>query len=528
MAVAQASRPLWPPHTKWHPCQYDAAITTRQTRLDRILPGRKEKKSMSVKGFVRKFKPLEILSEEQTEEIHRSALDVLEVTGVQVESERALKIYEKGGCSVDYVDHRVRFPPGLVVQCIRQCPTSFHMKARDPKNDLILGGNAVYFALFSGLRTVDLDTWETRTPTIQDNHDACKVADCLENVHGSTSYTPYCELEGVPPAMLLPVSTWSRLKYFSKISRVGTTLSSHIWEIQMAQAVGVDIYGAMEAPPPLTWNVDATDCAIACAEAGFPVEPGCGGTMGATHPASIAGAVVTGMAEVMSGLVLVQLVRPGNPIIVNCFPPPQNMRTGAPRFGAITTSLFQVMWNQIWRAKYGIPIMNGGVGPSDSKSIDFQCGYEKSMGVLLSALSGANMINTVGGLTGELSYHPVMSVLDNDVLGMIGRFLEGAQVNDETLAVDLIEAVGPIPGFYLNQAHTREWWKREQYLPQVADRLPYTEWLDRGKKGTLDYAKAKVEEILANYQHTLPEDKEEELDRILEDARQYYKKKGLL
>jgi trimethylamine--corrinoid protein Co-methyltransferase len=483
---------------------------------------------MAARGIVRNFKPLNILTEEQVEEIHRGALDVLEVTGVQVESEKALKIYEKGGCRVDYEDHRVRFPPGLVVGCIRRCPTSFHMKALDPKNDLILGGNVVYSALFSGLRTVDLDTWETRIPTVQENHDANKVVDLLEYVHGSTSYTPYCEFAGEPPAMFLPISTWSRLKYLSKISRVGTTMSSHIWEIQMAQALGVDVYGAMEAPPPLTWNVDATDCAIACAEAGFPVEPGCGGTMGATHPASLAGALVIGMAEVISGLVLVQLVRPGNPIIVNCFPPPQDMRTGHLKFGAIAISLYQASWNQIWRMRYGIPIMNGGIGPSNAKVIDFQVGYEKSIGILLSALSGANWINTVGGLTGELSYHPALSVLDNDVLGYIGRFLEGVDVTEETLAIDLINETGPIPGFFLNTAHTRKWWKQEQYLPQVADMLTYPEWLKTGKKTTLDYAKERADQLLASWESKLPPGKEEELDKILEDCRRYYKKHGLI
>jgi trimethylamine--corrinoid protein Co-methyltransferase len=483
---------------------------------------------MAAKGFVRNFKPLNILTEEQVEEIHRGALDVLEVTGVTVESEKALKIYETGGCLVDYEDHRVRFPPGLVVQCIRQCPTSFHMKALDPQNDLILGGNVVYSALFSGLRTVDLDTWETRIPTVQENHDANKVVDGLVHVHGSTSYTPYCEFVGEPPAMFLPISTWSRLKYLSKISRVGTTMSSHIWEIQMAQALGVDVYGAMEAPPPLTWNVDATDCAIACAEAGFPVEPGCGGTMGATHPATLAGALVIGMAEVISGLVLVQLVRPGNPIIVNCFPPPQNMRTGHLKFGAITISLYQASWNQIWRTRYGIPIMNGGIGPSNAKVIDFQVGYEKSIGILLSALSGANWINTVGGLTGELSYHPALSVLDNDVLGYIARFLEGVNVSEETLAIDLINEAGPIPGFFLNTAHTRKWWKQEQYLPQVADMLTYPEWLKTGKKTTLDYAKERADELLTSWESKLPPGKEEELDKILEDCRQHYKKHGLI
>jgi trimethylamine--corrinoid protein Co-methyltransferase len=483
---------------------------------------------MAAKGLVRNFKPLEILTEEQVEQIHRGALDVLEVTGVRVDSERALKIYEKGGCVVDYEDHRVRFPPGLVVQCIRQCPTSFHMKALDPKNDLIVGGNTVYSSLFAGMRTVDLDTWETRTPTVQENHDACKVADGLEHVHASTSYTPYCELEGVPPPMLLPTTTWSRLKYFSKISRVGTTLGSHIWEIQMAQALGVDVYGAMEAPPPLGWNEDATDCGIACAEAGFPVEPGCGGAMGGTHPATLAGALVTGVAEVMSGIVLVQLVRSGNPIIVNAFDFPLNMRTGDFRFGAIGVYLFAAAWNQFWRTTYGIPIMNGGPGPTNSKSIDFQCGYEKSIGVLLCALSGANIINYVGGLTAELVYHPVLSVLDDDVAGYISRFLDGVNVNEETLAIDLINETGPIPGFYLNTAHTREWWMLEQFLPLAADMLTYPGWLKTGKKSALDHARERVDELLASWESKLPPGKEEELDNILEECRQYYKKKGLI
>jgi trimethylamine--corrinoid protein Co-methyltransferase len=483
---------------------------------------------MHAKGLVRNFEPLDILSEGEVEQIHQGALDILEKTGVQVESKNALEIYAKNGCRVNNEDHRVKFPPELVVQCIRQCPTSFQMKALDPENNLNLGGNVVYSALFSGLRTVDLDTWETRVPTVQDNHDANKVVDGLENVHGSTSYTPYGEFADEPPAMFLPISTWSRLKYLSKISRVGTTMGSHIWEIQMAQALGVDIYGAMEGPPPLTWHEDATDCAIECAKAGFPVEPCAGGSMGGTYPATIAGALVIGMAEVMSGLVLVQLVHPCNPIIVNCFPPPLNMRTGHLKFGAITISLYQASWNQLWRTIYGIPIMNGGIGPSNAKRIDFQVGYEKSIGIILSALSGAHWINTVGGLTGELSYHPALSVLDNDVLGCIGRFLEGVTVDEETLAVDLIENTGPLPGFYLDKTHTRKWWRLEQYSPHAADMLTYPEWEKTGKKSALDLAGERAEYLLKSWTSKLPPGKEEELDRILNECRQWYKKKGLL
>ena len=482
---------------------------------------------MPTNGFVRNFKPLGILTEGQVEAIHRGALDVLDKTGIQFESIKALQILEKGGCRVDYETRRVRMAPELVVQSLKQCPHTFTMRASNPKNNITIGGDSIYFALFSGLRTVDLDTWETRIPKVEDNNDACKIADGLEFVHASTSYTPYCEFEGEPPSMLLPISTWSRLKYFSKVSRIGSAVDSYIFEVQMAQAAGVDVYGAFEASPPLTFTEAASDCGIACAEVGFPVEPGCGGIMGGSHPATLSAALITGMAEVLGATVLVQMVRPGNPIIVNSFDIPQNMRTGSPRFGSISISLFQVCWNQIWRTLYGLPVMNGGVGPSDSKVIDFQNGYEKGMGILLSAISGANMINTVGGLTGELSYHPVQSVLDNDIAGSIIRFLEGVEVSDETLAIDLINSVGPIPGFFLDKTHTMKWWRKETFMPHAADTLPYTDWLKCGKKTALDYARERAGKLLAEYTPSLTPEQENDLDRILEEARDFYQKKGL-
>lgn len=483
---------------------------------------------MPAKGYHINFKPLEIITEQQVEAIHRGSLDVLEKTGVRFESQRALKLFEKHGCKVDYETHHVKFPPGLVEECLRLCPSSFHLRARDPEYDVNLGGNTLYFASFPGMRTIDIDTWEPRTPTIQDNHDAVKVLRELENCHFICSYNPYCELEGVPPAMLLPTSCWSQMKYFGKSVRVGQAQDSHIWGIQMAQALDMDIVAAMESAPPLTWYGDAINCAWDCAEAGYPVEVGCGAVLGGTGPATLAGGMVSSNAEMMSGIVMVQLVRPRTPILANAFVFPQNMRTGAPGFGRIGISLFNVMFNQMWRGKYHIPTMFGASGCGASKLIDYQLGYEKSIATVLTAVSGASIINYIGGLTGELSYHPALSVLDDDVAGMIGRFVEGVEVNHETLAIDLIEQVGPIPGFFLSQAHTREWWQKEQFVPRASDQLTYPEWMTAGKKSALDYAKERVEEILKTYVHTLPADKEAELDRILEDARQYYQKKGLI
>lgn len=483
---------------------------------------------MPARGYSCTFEPLKILTEGQVEAIHRGSLDVLEHTGVRFESKRALKLFETHGCKVDYEQRRVRIPPGLVEECLRLCPSSFRLKARKPENDLNFGGNTLYFASFPGMRAIDIDTWEPRTPTVRDNHDAVKVLDTLENCHFSCSYNPYCELDGVPPVMLLPTSCWSQMKYFAKPVRVGQASESHIWGIQMAQTLGVDIIAAMESAPPLTWYKDAIDCAWDCAEAGYPVEVGCGAVLGGTGPATLSGGLVASNAEMLSGIVMVQLVRPGSGILANAFVFPQNMRTGAPGFGRIGVSLFNVMFNQMWRGKYNAPTMFGSSGCGASKQIDYQLGYEKSIATVLTAISGASIINYLGGLTGELSYHPALSVLDNDVAGMIGRFIEGVDVTDETLVIDLIEKVGPIPGFYLGEAHTRQWWPKEQFVPLASDQLTYPEWIANGKKSALVYAKERVEEILAGYEHTLPEDKEEALDRILAEAEQYYRRKGLI
>jgi trimethylamine--corrinoid protein Co-methyltransferase len=133
----------------------------------------------------------------------------------------------------------------------------------------------------------------------------------------------------------------------------------------------------------------------------------------------------------------------------------------------------------------------------------------------------------LGGLHGELTYHPALAVLDNDLAGMVGRFLEGIQVDHETLAIELIEQVGPMPGFFLNTAHTRKWWQKENYIPRVFDQSTYPEWIAGGKKGAFERARERVAEMLASYKQPITPEQDQELDRIMEEARKYYRNKGL-
>ncbi|MCJ7792243.1 MAG: trimethylamine methyltransferase family protein, partial [Dehalococcoidia bacterium] len=165
-----------------------------------------------------------------------------------------------------------------------------------------------------------------------------------------------------------------------------------------------------------------------------------------------------------------------------------------------------------------------------SKKPDFQTGYQKALNALAGALTGSHLLALHGSLYGELTAHPLQAILDDDIAGMIGRFIEGVTVTDETIALELIEQVGPIPGHYLNTAHTREWWKKEQFVPKVADELTYPEWIKSGKKDCLDYAKERMEEILATHRVSIPLtlSQEEDIKRILNEAREYYRKKGMI
>jgi trimethylamine--corrinoid protein Co-methyltransferase len=200
------------------------------------------------------------------------------------------------------------------------------------------------------------------------------------------------------------------------------------------------------------------------------------------------------------------------------------MKNGAPFFGNIAVGLYDAAFNQIWR-RYRIPTANIEPGLSSSKCIDFQNGYERSTSALISALSGCNYMFFLGSIYGELSSHPLQAVLDDDVAGMIGRFIEGIEVNDEMLAIELITQVGTYPGFYGVEEHTRKWWKNEQYIPKSADLSTPPEWLKEGKKTCIDHAKERMGKILATHKPTpLSPNQEADIDKILEEGRRYYKK----
>jgi len=482
-----------------------------------------------LKGFTRNLPVFKILTEEQLEAIHTGTLDILQETGILVYNERALKVFKKAGCEVDFETKRVKFPPGLVEECLRKAPSSFCVKARNPKHDLIIGPDNILFFNFPGTDTVDLNTWEHRTATEKEHTDLIRVLDALPNVHFLNAYPYFGFSGGIPEVMKEIEGVALRIRNSTKVTIAIANNDIDIFTIKMAKAIGTEIFANPNTSSPLTHYTDQVNACFLAAEYDLPSMIWDGATSGGTAPASTAGAVVLSNAELIPYIVLIQLLKPGARVSVANLVLAQNMTNGAPAFGEIGVSLHNVAFNQVWR-KYGIPTVCSSCGPTSSKRIDFQLGYQKMMPALVSAMSGSSVLQLYSSIYGEITAHPIQAILDDDIAGMIGRFIEGIDVSDEALAIDLINEVGPIPGHYLGKAHTRKWWKKEQFVPKSADRLTYPEWLKVGKKSCIDYAKERMEKILSTHKvdPLLNDNQENDIESILKEARQYYRKKGLI
>jgi trimethylamine--corrinoid protein Co-methyltransferase len=146
---------------------------------------------------------------------------------------------------------------------------------------------------------------------------------------------------------------------------------------------------------------------------------------------------------------------------------------------------------------YGFPVR--GVIDSESKVLDAQAGYETAVCLLVSALAGINWHTSTGVVgPGEIGMSLEKIVLDNDLAGYVKRILKGIEVSDETLAVDVIDEVGP-GGTFLAHPHTRKWFRKEQYFPTIFDRRKYEDWVRHGRKDAAQRARERVQEILRDH-----------------------------
>jgi trimethylamine--corrinoid protein Co-methyltransferase len=460
-------------------------------------------------------RPLKIVSGEDVAQIHQASLRILETIGVKFLDDETVRFLADQGCSVDLGKQIVHFPPELVEASLRDCPSAFRLRARNPRYDILFDAHSVQFSACSGMEILDLGTMKRRPGTLQDAAEAVRLCDALENIAGANTGLGY--IADRPLETNLEWLYAAAIRNSEKVTSVGVMEDSEKWGIRMAQAAGEDMIVVVSSASPLGWTRDQIVGARRALEAGMPVGLQSMASPGTTGPATLAGSVTLMNAEVLAMAVLVQLLSPGTGIIYSCFTIPLDMRTATLASGSIELGMMTALSAQLARHYHMGSMVFSPM--TDAKLFDQQAGYEKGMQWLLAGMAGINLIWGAGRAEGHGLWSNAQLLVDAEMCGMVGRYLQGLRVDADTLALEVMEEVGHMPHTYLDTEHTRDWWKGERYLPLVSSREAYDRWVELGSPEIMARAEEKARALLEAHEPVpLPEEVDRELDRLLAAA----------
>ena len=467
-----------------------------------------------------RFKPL---SDEDVERIHRAALDALEQIGLADSIPSCVEALTAAGAVLG-PDRRMRFPRALVEDTIARAGSEITLHGQQSRHHMQVGGNRVYFGTAgAAVHVVDVETGEYRESRLQDLYDAARIVDSMEHIH--FFQRPMVARDVEDPREMDLNTCYASISGTAK--HVGTSFveAGHAREaLHMLHLVagGEERWRAEPfvscsccfVVPPFRWAEDACRVLETCVRGGMPVLLLAAGQAGATSPASLAGAVVQEVAEVLAGLVYVNALAPGHPAVFGTWPFISDLRTGAMSGGSGEQAVLMAACGQMGRF-YDLPT-GIAAGMADSKIPDVQSGFEKAYTEVLAAHSGTNLVYEAAGMQASLlGFCHESLVIDNDMLGAINRTVRGIEVNDETLAIETMKDVclgGPV--HYLGHDQTMDLMERDYVYPLVCDRLSPNEWAEQGRMDAKRRAARRVGEILGAYH---PRHVEEGIDRAIRE-----------
>ena len=446
----------------------------------------------------------QMLSQDQLEELFNGALSVLETIGLDVHHDEARQILGDAGAWVE--GKRVRIPQHVVKRCLSTAPRSFTIYARDgnPAHDIHIGPGRAHFGPGpTPPNFIDVETLERRLYVKDDARIVATVVDALPNIDfceslGTVSdvnpdLAASYEFATMFPNTSKPIVAWS----------YGWDDSADIHNIAIAEAGGQKAFEKRpnyvhycEPLSPLVSTFDAVNKVIFAARHGIPVIFTTCALAGGTAPVTAAGIIVQTTAESFLGLVLAQTIRPGLPFFMGGVLSVMDMNAMILTYGAPELSLMMAGATEM--AHYvGLPLWQTG-GCTDSKCLDEQAALEGALSCFFSALTGGDLCHDVGytesGMTGSI----LQTVMMDEAIGYSRRITRGIEVNEDTLATDVIHNVGP-DGHYLYEDHTMRHFKTEFWYPNLCDRHNFEEWEETGRLTMRQRVIDRTREILGSH-----------------------------
>ena len=467
------------------------------------------------------MQPYELLTNEQVEQVHETALQILTQIGVEFGYPPALAVLKKGGAIVDGA--RVFFPPRFVEEQIRKAPAEFTLFARNPKYDVVIGGNNMVFTPGYGAPFVtDLDHGR-RKGTLKDFERFVKLT-------GASSNQDICSGMVIEPSDM-PLETryaqtlYTAMKYSDKCfmgsamgeqgARDSIRMASILFGSEAQLAEKPRLISILCSLSPLKYDDRMLGALMEYAKAGQPQLISSLAIAGETGPVTLAGNLALQTAEILAGIVLTQLVREGAPVIFSGSSSNAEMRSGALSIGSPEMAMNTAATAQMARY-YNLPSRSGGA-VCDAKVPDAQAAYESMMSLSMAQVSGVNFVLHSAGILESyncMSYEKF--IIDDEMCGIVKRIKRGYEVNEDTLGLDVIKEAGP-GGHFIDKDHTFEHFRTEFYQPQLSNRDDFDSWQASGSPQSVEAAGKKYKKILETYETPeLPADVNRDLQKYIE------------
>jgi trimethylamine--corrinoid protein Co-methyltransferase len=456
---------------------------------------------------------IRILTDERLDLFKSATFQILEKTGFKCPSEKALQIYADHGGLVDFETHIVKLPPSVIEKALAHAPRHYTMGGRTEAFDLDLVKPVTYEATDgTGTKTIDYVTRELRSSIKDDVAKSARISDYLSSI---SFYWPMVSAQDHPIAPSLhelDASFNNTLKHVQTPTVVEEITTRYA--VEMARVVAGSEERMKKSPPlsllictiaPLAMDAESMDAALVAAEAGIPVGFMSMPNTGSTAPATIAGTISLGDAEIVSAMVLIQMAFPGAPIYHSFMPGMTHPHTGAYYGHESIVYAIGVELAHMW----GVPTLAGTYG-SGAQSMGWESGVQGGTTSLLCALCGAETGSGMGLLRGSTLLVPEALVLDTEQYRGIQADLEELNTTPEYMALDVIDAVGP-RGHFLRERHTREYFRKLRFSDVV--HVPAKEGMYRDP---LEVAREKTDWILENHHpEPLSDNQQRELTKII-------------
>ena len=452
-----------------------------------------------------RFAPVDLLSADELEAIHRASLTVLKEIGMDFLHPEAKAILKSAGADVDPSSDRVRFDPALIESKIGKAPRQFTLHARNPARNLVIGGPFTAFAsVASAPNAFDRDGGR-RPGAHRDYQNFIRLGQTFDVIHLWGGYP--VEPVDIHPSVRHLDAIFDLLTLSDKpIHAYSLGRERNLDAIEMARiARGVDeetldrepsLFTIINSSSPLRLDTPMLEGIIQMARRNQVVVLTPFTLAGAMAPVTIAGALTQQNAEALAGLVLAQTVRPGSPFVYGGFTSNVDMKSGAPAFGTPEYMKTAMVGGQLAR-RYGLPYRSSNTNAANS--LDAQAAYESVFSLWGAIMGGANLLmHGAGWMEGGLQASFEKMTLDADLLGMVADFLRPVSTQESELALEAIREVGP-GGHFFGAEHTKARYRTAFFAPMISDWRNYETWREAGSPTAYDAAHRIFKDRLEHY-----------------------------